>query len=243
MNLLAEMKPNIAITVDVQHDPENERSRGSLKLNFNYAEQVALAGGNPILISPWTDLSSIRHFIHGWLIPGGEDMDASHFGEENHPEASLQDPLRWELEETVWNSLEPETPIFGICYGCQLMNVRRGGSLIQHLPDVVGHDEHRGGTLQQYSAEPDSYLVKIVGNPNISGKSYHHQAIQRVGEGLRVTAHAEDGTVEAIEDPNLPFFVGVQWHPERTPDAESTQALFREFVRKANEFRLRKETA
>ena len=87
------MKPLIGITVDVQSDTENPRTKGLLKLNINYADMVTQAGGNPILITPFTDMKEMAHLVDGWLIPGGDDMDASHFGEENHPKVGLQDPL------------------------------------------------------------------------------------------------------------------------------------------------------
>ncbi len=236
-------RPLIAITVDCAHDPEDARSRGRLQLNWNYAECVQRAGGNPILITPLTDVAPLLPLIDGWLIPGGDDIDAKHFGEENHPKVGLQDPKRFESESNLYKSVDAELPIFGICYGAQFLNVKRGGSLVQHLPDVVDHEEHTKGTLQEYSLEPGSKLARIVGSEQAIGKSYHHQAVNRLGEGLRVNAHFSDGTVEGVEDPTHPFLVGVQWHPERTPEDPATLALFDTFIQQARSFRAKKANA
>jgi putative glutamine amidotransferase len=232
------MKPVIGITVDVAFEAENLRSRGSLKLNYNYAEEVAKAGGNPILITPLTDLKALATILDGWLIPGGADMDASFFGEENHPLAELQDPKRFEMEDQLYRAISPNLPILGICYGCQFLNVKRGGSLIQHVPDRVGHDAHSGGTLQSYQIQETSKLFGAVGKcTSTTGASYHHQAVGRIGNQLTTSAIAEDGIIEAIEDPSHPFFIGVQWHPERTPNEEATQQLFSSFIQAALSYR------
>lgn len=224
------MKPLIGITVESEFDESNDRSNGKLILNWNYAEQVSLAGGNPILITPLTDLEWAAKHIDGWLIPGGADMDAAHFGEENHPKVELMNPKRWEMEDALYRLIDPALPVFGICFGCQFLNVQRGGSLIQHLPDVVDHEEHSNGTMQTYDLVGGSKLSGHTGTGRVEGKSYHHQAVNRVGNGLTVVAKHGDGTVEAIEDAAKPFFVGVQWHPERTPDDQATQNLFRAFA-------------
>ncbi len=234
------MKPLIGITVDVQSDIENPRTKGLLKLNVNYADMVTQAGGNPILITPFTDTKEMAHLVDGWLIPGGDDMDASHFGEENHPKVGLQDPLRWKMEEALYQQIDPLLPILGICYGCQFLNVKHGGTLLQHVPDQVGHEQHTGGTLQTYKVEESSRLRTFSGHSAITGASYHHQAVGKLGENLEAVAFADDGIVEAIEDPNKPFLVGVQWHPERTPQDEATLNLFRSFIQAAELYRASK---
>lgn len=231
------MKPLIAITTECDFDDSNPRSKGKISLNYNYAEQVALAGGNPVLVTPLTDLDAMASLIDGWLIPGGADMDASHFGEANHPEVELMNPKRWEMEYAFYKKVDPNLPILGICFGCQFINVMRGGSLIQHLPDVVSHGEHSGGTMQSYSLTEGSHLGSHTGVKEIEGASYHHQAINRVGDGLSVVASHEDGTIEAVEDPQHPYFVGVQWHPERTPEDLATKNLFRSFIEAARQYR------
>jgi gamma-glutamyl-gamma-aminobutyrate hydrolase PuuD len=227
------MKPIIGISVDCKYDPENVRNRGKLELNWNYAQAVSDAGGVPVLIPPTADMDVLAGIIHGWLIPGGADIDAARFGEENHPKVELQDPHRYEAEERMYRAIDPAMPVLGICYGCQFLNVARGGSLVQHVPDVVGHETHSGGTMQEYPIDADSKLGTIVGTVTMTGKSYHHQAIGRPAQGLRVVSCHEDGTVEAVEATDRPWMIGVQWHPERTPEDGPTRKLFEDFIRSA----------
>jgi len=232
-------KPLIGITVESKFDPNDARSRGNIQLNWNYFERVAEAGGNPIVITPRTDVAELAPLLDGWLIPGGMDIDATRFGQENHPAAELQDPSRFETEIALFRAVPDDLPIFGICYGCQFLNVARGGDLIQHLPDVT-ETAHTGGVMQAYRIEPESKVGGITSRAEIEGKSYHHQAIDRVGAGLRVVGRGEDGTIEAIEATDRPWLIGLQWHPERTPDDEATRRMFDDFVRAAAEFRSRK---
>lgn len=231
------MKPIIGISVDCKQDPEDVRSGGKLSLNWNYAQAVAEAGGVPILIPPTADMAAVAEIIDGWLIPGGDDIDAKNFGEENHPKVELQDPARFDGEARLYKAAPKDLPIFGICYGCQFVNVMRGGSLIQHLPDVVGHEGHTGGTMQGYQLESGSKVANIIGDTEIEGKSYHHQAVGRVGNGLGVVAKNEDGTVEAIEAQDHPWLIGLQWHPERTLSDPKTRKIFTDFVNAASNFK------
>lgn len=227
------MKPIIGISVDCTRDTEDLRTGGKLQLNWNYAQAVTDAGGIPVLVPPTADMTVLAELIHGWLIPGGADIDAARFGEENHEAVSLQDPNRYEAELRMFEAIDPTLPVLGICYGCQFLNVVKGGSLQQHLPDVVGDDSHSGGTLQQYAIEQSSQLAGIVETNVMSGKSYHHQAIGRTAQGLRVVSRHIDGTIEAVEATDRPWMIGVQWHPERTPEDGPTQKLFADFVRAA----------
>ena len=224
------MKPLIGITVECAFEEGNDRSNGKVSLNWNYPARVAEAGGNPILITPMTDLVEVAKILDGWLIPGGADMDAKHFGEENHPEVEVMNPMRWDMENELYGLVNPVMPILGICYGCQFINVKQGGSLIQHLPDVVAHNDHVGGTVESIELVGASKLSGLARSATIAGKSYHHQAVNRVGDGLTVTAKHADGTIEGLEDTSKPFFVGVQWHPERLPDDAANRALFRAFI-------------
>ncbi len=231
------MKPIIGISVDCKQDHQDARSGGKLTLNWNYAQAVSDAGGVPLIIPPTADMDDVAQIIDGWLIPGGDDIDAKNFGEENHSAVQLQDPARFEAESWLYRAADKEMPIFGICYGCQFVNVIRGGTLTQHLPDVVGHSEHTGGTLQRYRLDNESKVAAIIGSGVISGKSYHHQAVRATGHGLKVIAKSDDGTVEAIEAIDHPWLVGVQWHPERTLDDHKTRKIFADFVEAARLFR------
>lgn len=234
------MKPIIGITVNCLHEPDNGRSRGTLSLNWNYAERVAVAGGVPLLIPPQAAMTEVAPLIDGWLIPGGDDIDGREFGQPTHPKAELQDPARFAAERSLYEALPADAPILGICYGCQFLNVVRGGDLVQHVPEVVGHDRHAGGTAGLYAIEPGSLLYDVVGTEQVTGLSYHHQACGTTGRALRVVSRAEDGVIEAIEAEDRPWLVGVQWHPERTPEDPATLRLFASFVDAARLFKATK---
>ena len=236
------MKPLIGITVNAKEEPE-DKSGGRLWLNWNYAQVIADAGGIPILIPPQADMKALSETIDGWLIPGGDDIDAKHFGEENHPAVQKVEDERFNAEAELYKHLSAETPVLGICYGCQFINVQRGGKLIQHLPDVVGHDAHTGGTDQRYLIRSGSKLASIVGKEVAGGKSYHHQAVGALGQGLSVVAEHEDGMVEAIEATDRPWMVGVQWHPERTFKDPESRKLFEAFIKAASEYAAKKKAA
>ena len=133
-------------------------------------------------------------------------------------------------------ALERDMPVLAICRGSQVLNVARGGDLVQHLPDVVGDEKHKHtpGTFADHdvSVEDGSRLASVLGE-RAPVKSHHHQGFGKVGEGLRVVAHADDGTIEAVEDPTRRFALGVLWHPEAGEDAR----LFEELVREAKLYR------
>lgn len=230
-------KPLIAITVESRHAPEDARTGGKIDLNWNYAQAIADAGGVPLVVPPVADMTAVAAIADGWLIPGGDDLDPALWGESLHPKASLQDGTRYAAERRLFDALDPAVPVLGICYGCQVLNVLRGGSLDQHLPDRVGHEGHTEGTMQAYAIEPDSLLAASAGTTRVEGKSYHHQAVAQLGEGLRVVAEAEDRTVEAVEATDRPWLVGVQWHPERTLEDPATRRLFERFVAAAASYR------
>ncbi|HRI43325.1 MAG TPA: gamma-glutamyl-gamma-aminobutyrate hydrolase family protein [Fimbriimonadaceae bacterium] len=234
------MKPIVGIVADSQIDPADPRTGGTIKLNYNYAEQITQAGGNPVLLTPCTDVAQVAPMLDGWLIPGGDDIDARHFGQQNHPEANLVDPARFEAERRLYAAVDPELPILGICYGCQFLGVMHGGTLDQHLPDRLGTDEHITGTLQEYALEPSSRLAGLVGSNSVHGKSYHHQALDQIGHGLKVVGRHADGTIEAVESTSRPWLFGVQWHPERTPNDEATRRLFGAFIEASRAFAARK---
>jgi len=235
------MKPIIGITTESQFDADNARSRGKITLNWNYFEAVSEHGGVPIIIPPTADLNVVVPLLDGWLIPGGLDLDAKHFHEVNHPAVELQDPSRWELESAIYNKIPSDLPVLGICYGCQFVNVIQGGSLNQHLPDELGHEDHGAGKLQTYHVVRDSILGRAIETDTVSGKSYHHQGVKRLGRGVSATARHQDGTIEAIEVSERDWTVAVQWHPERTAEDSASKHLFQEFIRKSSEFRSRKE--
>ncbi|MCW5937140.1 MAG: gamma-glutamyl-gamma-aminobutyrate hydrolase family protein [Fimbriimonadaceae bacterium] len=198
-----------------------------------YVDCVLQADGVPFMLPIGVEARDVVDLIDGLLIPGGDDLDASNFGQENHPKSVLGNPGRFTLEKALLESLPREVPVLGICYGCQVLNVARGGDLIQHLPEKVGHDQHASKQLETVRVERDTLTRALLEGDEVVAHSSHHQAIGKVGDGLRVSAWATDGTVEGIEDLNGRWLVGLQWHPERTPDDRATQTLFKKFVEEA----------
>jgi putative glutamine amidotransferase len=160
--------------------------------------------------------------LDGPVITGGRDVEAKRYGHVPHAEAEQPDFLRDSLEDQlITAAIEMRLPFLGICRGAQMLNVNRGGSLIQHLPDVVGDNRYQPGggnfALMEMSIGEGSKLFELLG-PKTNGALYHHQAIDRVGEGLVVTAHSPDGIIQGVELVDHPFGLAVQWHPEQTLD-------------------------
>jgi len=228
-------KPVIGIT-STFGTLEGDKEKGRrVYLYRDYTDCVIAAGGVPCVIPPNSDPAAVAQVLDGWLIPGGGDIDASYYGQSNHPKSSHEQKVRIDFELGLFKAMNPDMPVFGICYGCQFINVARGGSLIQHVPDIVGNEKHSGGTLQQYEVAPVSLLQEIVKATEVEGKSYHHQAVDALGDLLAVSARHEDGIIEAIEDVSGKWLLGVQWHPERTPESVASRNLFDRFVQKAAE--------
>jgi putative glutamine amidotransferase len=212
-------RPVIGITMDQKDDG------GAYMLTFDYAKSIEAAGGLPFAIPYKTHPALIPQYVDlcdGVLFTGGNDLDPALYGEDWHPKAARIDPDRQNFELALLAEVERRrTPALGVCLGSQIMNVHRGGSLVQFLPDKAGADslEHRkgdvpGGQRHKVQIEPGTILATAIGKPEIVANSRHKQAIARVGKGLRVNAHAPDGVVEGIEDPTMPLFLAVQWHPE-----------------------------
>jgi putative glutamine amidotransferase len=226
-------RPIIGITMD-SHD-----GKDAYYLGFDYAKAVERAGGVPLAIPYKTSTDLIPEILNvfdGVLFTGGNDLDPALYGEAWHPEAQKIDPDRQNFELALLAEVERRRlPTLAICLGCQLFNVYRGGSLYQFLPDVTEKQEHRRGepgTIRRHGIkiESDSALGKMLGQREISANTYHKQAVKDVGRGLRVTAVSDDGVVEGLEDPTLPLFAAVQWHPERLHSVAEHLAPFRLLV-------------
>ena len=226
------MRPVIGITAAHELEPEPNDGDGRVYAKRLYCDCLAAAGAVPIIIPRQASIEDVIPLIDGLLIPGGDDIDAAHFGEKNHPKVSLADAARYPYEADLMNAMPREAPILGICYGAQAVNIFFGGNIIQHIPDVTGNDSHSSGTLQNYCIDPDTRLHQILGKPTAQGKSFHHQSNDRPGDGLRIVARSDDGIVEAIEGIDR-WILGLQWHPERTPESEDTRRIFEEFASQA----------
>jgi gamma-glutamyl-gamma-aminobutyrate hydrolase PuuD len=203
-----------------------------------YVNAIERAGGRALLVPPSEDgVEETLQALDGLLLSGGSDLDPGLYEQDPHEETSGIHEMRDRAELALLEAaLERDMPVLAICRGSQVLNVARGGDLVQHLPEVVGDEKHKHtpGTFADHDVtlEDGTRLGSLLGD-RAPVKSHHHQGIGRLGEGLRVAAHAEDGTVEAVEDPNRRFVVGVQWHPEASDDAR----LFEELVREAAQFR------
>jgi putative glutamine amidotransferase len=239
------MKPLIGITMDSRDEATPGAALGYYQLGFDYAKSVERAGGIPVGIPYKTGLELIPEILDrldGVLFTGGNDLDPALYGEAWHPKAVRVDPDRQNFEMALLAEVERRRlPMLAICLGCQLLNVYRGGSLTQFLPDDPGKQEHRragaGEPVRRHAIkiEPDSVLGRAMGKAEVSANTYHKQAVKDVGRGLRVTAVAEDGTIEALEDPSMPLFAAVQWHPERLSAEAEHLAPFRVLVARAGQ--------
>ncbi|MFI5378000.1 MAG: gamma-glutamyl-gamma-aminobutyrate hydrolase family protein [Tepidisphaerales bacterium] len=230
-------RPLIGITLDAADKP------GRYELNHDYATSVEKAGGIPFPLPYMLDhalIPELLDHLHGVLLTGGNDMDPARYGQKRHPDAIPLEPERERFEFALLAEIERRRlPVLGICLGCQVMNVHRGGSLHQFLPDLP-----RDGTLEHrrldrewprhpVRIDPGTRLGRLWTKPELSANTYHKQAIHELGRSLRIVATAPDGIVEAIEDPGLPLFAAVQWHPERLSDEPDHLAIFQLLVRSA----------
>ena len=224
-------KPLIGITTYVEPASWGHWNVEAALVPYEYVRAVERAGGRAMLVPPDEDgIEEVLDALDGLIFSGGNDMTPEEYGAEPHPETTGTNPERDRGELALLEAaLTRDLPVLAICRGFEVLNIARGGDLIQHLPELVGHEEHRE-TLGEFSehtvrVDPSSRIGEVAG----AVKSHHHQGIGRIGAGLRDVAWAEDGTVEAIEDPEKPFVVGVLWHPEAGED----QRLFERLVEAA----------
>jgi putative glutamine amidotransferase len=232
-------RPAIGITVDNSTQRPDHYESPS-----HYAQAIERAGGLPVLLPYHLDLSLIPQLadiLDGLLLSGGDDIDPVHYGETWHPGARPCDPARTRFELALLAEIERRrTPVLGICLGSQTMNVHRGGSLIQFLPDHPRDNpiEHRKlddpSRCHPVQIDPDSVLARGIGRSSIIANTSHKQAVASVGRGLRVIATAPDGVIEGLEDPSLPLYLAVQWHPERLIDQPEHLAPFKLLVQAAS---------
>jgi gamma-glutamyl-gamma-aminobutyrate hydrolase PuuD len=203
----------------------------------SYVRAVSRAGGSPLLVPPGAEVDATLDVVDGIIFSGGSDLDPELYGAEAHAETLGVIRERDDFELGLMQAaLERDVPMLAICRGSQVLNVVRGGDIEQHVPDRVGALTHREvpGVFSTHdvTVAPGSRLAAILGDRH-DVKSSHHQGFGRVGEGLRVTAEAPDGTIEGLEDPTRRFAVGVLWHPEEGEDL----ALFEALVAEAGAYR------
>jgi putative glutamine amidotransferase len=232
------MRPLIGITSYAEEIRWGVWTEEAALVPLAYVRAVEHAGGRPLVVPPSEDgLEETLDALDGVIFSGGGDLDPDLYGAEPHEETDMPRTERDAAELRLLEAaLDRDMPVLAICRGSQLLNVARGGDLEQHLPEAVGHEQHRH--------DPGSFSdhdVKVAANSRLGGllgdrapvKSHHHQGYGRIGSGLREVAWAEDGVVEGLEDADKRFALGVLWHPEEGEDF----ALFQGLVEEARRYR------
>ena len=234
------MTPVIGITTYEDQASWRGWSARAAMLPYVYVDAVRRSGGRAVMLPPGGDDEEARATVaslDGLVVTGGPDIDPARYGASRHPRTQAPATLRdaWDLAVTS-HALRLGVPLLAICRGMQVLNVCRGGTLHQHVPDLVGHERHEGtpGVYARHHVRisADSALAGVVPEPDyFAVPTYHHQAVDLLGEGLRAVAWAEDGTVEAVEPGPSQlgglsgFVLGVQWHPEQGDDVRLFGAL------------------
>ena len=202
-----------------------------------YSLAVQRAGGIALILPPDDVVAEspdeLLDLIDGLILAGGSDIDPGSYGAQPHPETRRTRPERDRFEIGVGTrAIERDMPVLGICRGMQMLNVIQGGTLIQHVRDVLRNDLHRHtpGAYADHGVrlEPGSLAARVVGAASTEVKSAHHQGIEELGEGVVASGYADDGLVEAIELPDKDFAVGVLWHPEEDERSRVVGAVVEE---------------
>ena len=208
---------------DARPLPQGDLRQPEIVLGLTYAGAVEDAGGVPVVLPPLEsrDVAPLVDQLAGICVSGGPDIDPAAYGAEPHERLGPVEPGLDAFELAVVRRADAlGIPVLGICRGCQVINVARGGTLHQHVPDVsdgsVAHRQAESGreTTHDVRIDPESRLAAIVGPEELDVNAFHHQAVDRPGRGLRPVAWADDGIVEAIESDGDALFLGVQWHVE-----------------------------
>lgn len=217
------------------------------QVNASYLHAVQQAGGVPLVLPPQLSPEArdrLLATVDGLLLTGGGDVDPARYGAENVASLGVSEERDTLEVAAVLAALDRDVPILALCRGMQVLNVALGGTLHQHIPDALPHSriahavpQPRDEPAHEVEVEPGSRLALLIGDGAIGVNSRHHQAVDRLGEGLVVTARAPDGVVEGLELPGRRFVLAVQWHPEdMTARFDSARALF-EGLAKATEVR------
>lgn len=223
--------PVIGITAYREQAKFGQWDTVAVLLSSAYISSVRASGGVPVLLPPEPGTTeTLVSRVDGLILAGGPDVAPERYGASRHgatgPTREDRDAFELELIHAAW---ERNLPILAICRGLQLLNVSRGGTLLQHLPDVVDHDKHDPleGDYGCHSVriKPGTLVAETLGVLESQVLTHHHQAVEALGSGLISSAWAEDGSIEAVEDPSQHFVMGVQWHPEVGSDPSLFQAL------------------
>jgi putative glutamine amidotransferase len=229
----------------VDQTPQGDPPRREMSLGLKYVQAIESAGGIPLVMPPLAlpAIEPLLDRLSGICLSGGPDLDPTAYAERPHPELGPTEPEldRFELElaRNVWDR---GLPLLAICRGMQALNVARGGTLHQHIPERFGDQlEHRQSHPAQRPAHmitiaAGSHLMGLVGKRRLEVNSFHHQAVAQLGSGLHEAARAPDGVIEAVEAHGTGFLMGVQWHAECMTRRKAHAALFEGLVEAAREF-------
>ena len=219
----------------LRQTPQGDPPQHEMALGLKYLKAIEAAGGLPVVLPPLSGnaLEPLLDHLTGVCLSGGPDLGPETYGEDRHPELgpTEDDVDRFELAiaRIAWKR---GLPLLAICRGAQALNIARGGTLVQHIPDLGDNSiEHRqkaaGEELtHEIEIEPDSLLARVMGSEVASVNSFHHQAVSTLGRGLRIVARSRDGVVEGIEAPGRGYVLGVQWHAECLAELPEQAALF-----------------
>jgi putative glutamine amidotransferase len=240
--ILSAVKPLIGITTSELRPGElrtlqrhGEPAAPEMALGMTYVQAIEAAGGIPVVVPPVADrdVPLVLARLDGVVLSGGPDLAPKAYGARPHVQLGVTEPRLDRFEYAMAREAERlELPILGICRGAQTLNVARGGTLHQHLPDVAGdeitHRQLEDGRVPTHpvAVARGSKLAAVLGTTKLTVNSFHHQAVDRLGAGLCACAWAPDGTIEAIEDPEQPFVLAVQWHAEVLRELSTHLALF-----------------
>jgi putative glutamine amidotransferase len=230
-------RPVIGICTALERARWGMWDQQAVLLSRSYVEAVQRAGALVVMLPPDELLlrspEEALDLLDGLMMAGGADIDPASYGAQPHPETLDTVPERDRFEIALLRAaIERELPVLGICRGMQLINVAYGGTLLQHLPERFGHHEHLRvpGTFDGADHDVDlvegSLAARAAGETHHATKSHHHQGVDRLGDGLRISGtSAMDGLPEAIEMPGQRFVLGVQWHPEADETSRVVGAL------------------
>jgi putative glutamine amidotransferase len=238
----------VRLAEQIDPTPRSDPPRAEMALGLTYLKAIQSAGGLPVVIPPLPGpaIGPMLDGLAGVCLSGGPDIHPSAYGREPHAELG---PTWRDLDQAelavARAADEREMPILAICRGAQTLNVARGGTLFQHLPERFGsgieHRQQGAGPRPSHriEVEPDSRLARALGTTAVEVNSFHHQAPDEIGRDLRAVAFAPDGVIEGLEDPGPRWVIGVQWHAEALAERREDSALFHAFVREAREARAR----
>ena len=229
-------KPLIGISPSLR--PKERRGDG-LFLYASYPEMITSGGALPLILPLAATLEEARELVRrldGVVLTGGDDLDPTRYGQSaRHPEFVGPAARNDSDLHFARAAQERGTPTLGICLGIQVMNVEFGGTLLQmiaeDLPGAFPHEEEDNETPEhRVQIEPGTVLARVLGVESALVNSFHHQSIDRVAQGFRIAARSADGVIEAIERSDHPFYIGIQWHPERMPASPLTRRLVGAFL-------------